>query len=84
MDLKTAERRSDKNLIIYGSLVAGVVVLGFVRGFFFFKVAVNASRHLHTGMLSAVLASPVHFFDVNPIGRILNRFAKVGEVCWFC
>ncbi|EEC16006.1 ABC transporter, putative, partial [Ixodes scapularis] len=33
------------------------------------------SVHLHNEMLSHVLFSPVSFFDTNPRGRILNRFA---------
>ncbi|XP_055020449.1 ATP-binding cassette sub-family C member 4-like [Boleophthalmus pectinirostris] len=32
-------------------------------------------------MFSAVLRSPVRFFDINPIGRILNRFSKdIGQM----
>ncbi|KAL2917396.1 Transporter of the ATP-binding cassette (ABC) [Polyrhizophydium stewartii] len=35
-----------------------------------------ASRHLHDRLLNAVLRSPLRFFEVTPIGRILNRFSK--------
>jgi len=27
-------------------------------------------------MVVAVLQAPVHFFDSNPVGRIINRFSK--------
>ena len=36
----------------------------------------NASTKLHDNMLMSVLRAPMSFFDTNPKGRIVNRFAK--------
>ena len=36
----------------------------------------NASTRLHNKMLHSVLRAPLSFFDTNPKGRIVNRFAK--------
>lgn len=36
----------------------------------------RAARILHDQLFSAMLHSPMRFFDVTPIGRILNRFSK--------
>lgn len=36
----------------------------------------NASRSLHARMLQNILFLPVSFFDVTPIGRIVNRFSQ--------
>ena len=41
---------------------------------------VRSSQTLHRGLLANVLKSPMSFFDVTPIGRILNRFSKDVEV----
>ena len=39
-------------------------------------VAMRASRKLHEGALCGVSGSPVAFFDVTPLGRIINRFSS--------
>uniref|UniRef100_A0A0K0D460 ABC transmembrane type-1 domain-containing protein n=1 Tax=Angiostrongylus cantonensis TaxID=6313 RepID=A0A0K0D460_ANGCA len=41
---------------------------------------VGASRLLHEGILRNILYCPMLFFDVTPIGRILNRFGKDVEM----
>ncbi|XP_029303230.1 LOW QUALITY PROTEIN: multidrug resistance-associated protein 4-like [Cottoperca gobio] len=61
---------------IYSGLTAAAVVFGFVRSLLIFHGLVRSSQALHDSMFRAVLRTPVRFFDVNPIGRILNRFSK--------
>lgn len=36
---------------------------------------IHAANRIHKRAFSAVLASPLRYFDVNPSGRILNRFS---------
>ncbi|XP_059020460.1 multidrug resistance-associated protein 1-like isoform X5 [Mustela lutreola] len=67
--------RSNK-LNIYG-------LLGLMQGFFVCSGAyiltrgsLAASRTLHTQLLDNVLHLPLRFFEINPIGQIINRFTK--------
>ena len=30
----------------------------------------------HTNLLANIMRLPMHFFDTNPLGRVLNRFSK--------
>jgi hypothetical protein len=39
-------------------------------------VTMRASRKLHEGALRGVSGSPVGFFDVTPLGRVINRFSS--------
>lgn len=68
-------------LYIYGFLILAVITVTLSRGFFFFAVCVRSSKKLHDKSFLCLLHSPMRFFDVNPAGRILNRFSKdMGSV----
>ncbi|XP_045910385.1 ATP-binding cassette sub-family C member 4-like isoform X2 [Micropterus dolomieu] len=66
----------DLYLGVYAGLTATSVVFGFLRSLVFFNVLVSSAQTLHNSMFNAILRTPVHFFDISPIGRILNRFSK--------
>lgn len=36
----------------------------------------RSSKVLHDRMFASILHAPMRFFDLNPSGRILNRFSK--------
>uniref|UniRef100_A0A3P8TH99 Multidrug resistance-associated protein 4 n=1 Tax=Amphiprion percula TaxID=161767 RepID=A0A3P8TH99_AMPPE len=63
-------------LFLLQGLTAAAVVFGYARSLIIFNRLVRSGQILHNSMFSAVLCTPVHFFDVNPVGRILNRFSK--------
>lgn len=47
-----------------------------LRSYTFFKICMTASKNLHNKMFIAILHAPMRFFDLNPSGRILNRFSR--------
>uniref|UniRef100_A0A672S358 Cystic fibrosis transmembrane conductance regulator n=1 Tax=Sinocyclocheilus grahami TaxID=75366 RepID=A0A672S358_SINGR len=57
-------------------LTGVTVIFSFMRFLIMFNALVNSAETLHNRMFNSILRTPVHFFDINPIGRILNRFAK--------
>ncbi|XP_029968450.1 multidrug resistance-associated protein 4-like [Salarias fasciatus] len=66
----------DLYLGVYAGLTASSVLFGFLRSMLFFNVLVSSAQTLHNSMFHALLRTSIHFFDINPIGRILNRFSK--------
>ncbi|KAM4711152.1 ATP-binding cassette sub-family C member 4-like isoform 2-T2 [Anableps anableps] len=66
---------------VYGGLTATTILFGFMRNMILFTVLVKSAQTLHNSMFNAILRAPVRFFDINPIGRVLNRFSKdIGQV----
>jgi ABC-type multidrug transport system fused ATPase/permease subunit len=49
----------------------------FIRSIVFVNLSTNASQNLHDSIFKALLSASIpRFFDVTPIGQILNRFSK--------
>ena len=57
-----------------GSIVAGLVLVGLL-GLQFVGMGFHVSKNFHTKITKSVLRSPMSFFDTNPVGTILTRFA---------
>ncbi|EXX63324.1 P-loop containing nucleoside triphosphate hydrolase protein [Rhizophagus irregularis DAOM 181602=DAOM 197198] len=61
---------------IYGALV-GIVLIGvFARGGFYAWVMMHKSQALHDQTFMKVMRAPMSYFDITPLGKILNVFAK--------
>ncbi|CAG7834524.1 unnamed protein product [Allacma fusca] len=67
-------------LMGYGTLGIGQGLSFFVANLAIFLGCLQASKHLHDQVLWNVLRCPMLFFESNPIGRIVNRFARDVEV----
>lgn len=69
-------------------MLIGIGLLGIGQGTFkaigwylMTKGVLGAARMLHNQMLFTIFRSSMAFFDVTPLGRILNRFSKDIDVC---
>lgn len=62
---------------LYGGFAGVTFALYIISSISFMVVAVAASKNFHNHVFAAVLAAPINlFYDVTPVGRILNRFGK--------
>ena len=64
------------HLKIYSTFFAIFVVFLFIRSAAYMHLTVQASRGLHDRAFRSMMDSSIRFFDQQPVGRILNRFAK--------
>ncbi|KAB7504946.1 Multidrug resistance-associated protein 7 [Armadillidium nasatum] len=62
-------------LIVYLILAAGHTLFTLLRAFIFAFSTIRAAVSLHSDLLESILHAKIGFFDLNPIGRILNRFS---------
>lgn len=57
------------------------VMVTFANSFWLISSSLFAAKTLHDTMLHSVLRAPMVFFHTNPIGRMINRFAKdLGDI----
>ncbi|KAK8926917.1 ATP-dependent bile acid permease [Metarhizium anisopliae] len=68
------------NVAYYLSGLAIIGILGsfaaFVRDVWIFYGSLTASRKLHDRLMGAVTRAKFKFFDVTPLGQLMNRFSK--------
>lgn len=67
-------------LQIFAALSCGVCLCYLFRSILLANHRLNTSTGLHENVLRSVLSSPIAFFDVTPVGRILNRFSTDMQV----
>ncbi|KAJ2704612.1 hypothetical protein FB645_003109 [Coemansia sp. IMI 203386] len=69
-------------LAIYGALgLLGASMSSLQSLLLWTRCSIRASSKIHENMLVSVLRSPMSFFDVTPLGRILNRFSSDLQRC---
>lgn len=82
-DIETAAAMwtTDTYAYIYGAIMFMLLGITLIRSVVFFDFCTRASHNLHENMFNSLIATTMRFFDVNPSGRILNRFSKdIGSV----
>ncbi|XP_055381149.1 probable multidrug resistance-associated protein lethal(2)03659 [Condylostylus longicornis] len=63
-------------VIIYSGLLCATLILFITRTFGFFFMCLRISLKLHDKLFMGVTRATMYFFNMNPSGRILNRFSK--------
>jgi ABC-type multidrug transport system fused ATPase/permease subunit len=64
-------------LMVLTAFLFAIIFFTFCRSYYFLYACVGASANLHNSMLESILSASVNkYFDITPIGRILNRFTK--------
>ncbi|TKY71949.1 ABC transporter C family member 2 [Spatholobus suberectus] len=67
--------------MIYAALSFGQVLVTLTNSYWLIISSLYAARRLHETMLSSILRAPMVFFQTNPLGRVINRFAKdLGDI----
>ncbi|KAK7245644.1 hypothetical protein RIF29_40492 [Crotalaria pallida] len=67
--------------LIYAALSFGQVMVTLTNSYWLIISSLRAAKRLHEAMLHSILRAPMVFFHTNPLGRIINRFAKdLGDI----
>ena len=67
---------SFKHYIAITALLVGIVVFLTNEWLLITIIAWRATVKLHSKMMKSVLSTSIRFFEINPSGRVLNRFSK--------
>ncbi len=63
-------------ILVAFAILSIVSVTSYLRTIQLFDFVINTNTELHRRMLQAIIRAKVRFFDVNPVGRIINRFSN--------
>ncbi|KAJ3218401.1 hypothetical protein HDU67_005724 [Dinochytrium kinnereticum] len=70
------DTRHIKPMVLYGVVLVTCLALIVFRLLYLVYGMVVAGRNIHRKMMERLLEAPLSFFEVTPIGRIVNRFTK--------
>jgi ABC-type multidrug transport system fused ATPase/permease subunit len=82
-DLYAGETLLPSDLLVYigGALIVALFVIAITRSIYYYTITIAASKNLHKMAFSGIVSTAMRFFDLNPSGRILNRFSKdLGQI----
>ncbi|XP_067010232.2 ATP-binding cassette sub-family C member 10 [Anabrus simplex] len=63
-------------LTVYGILAGSNTIFTLFRAFLFAYGGIHAATSIHRLLLKKVIKGKIIFFDITPLGRILNRFSS--------
>ncbi|RHY00540.1 hypothetical protein DYB25_009035, partial [Aphanomyces astaci] len=71
-----AAERTTWYMGVYAACCFGSVVMVLFRTIAIVTSSLKASRHLFDSMTTSLLGTTMSFYDANPIGRVINRYAQ--------
>lgn len=74
--VKNINNFRENHILIYSITMGVLLVLTLTRSYSFFRMCMKISRNLHEKLYACVTRATMYFFNRNPSGRILNRFAQ--------
>ncbi|XP_033736227.1 multidrug resistance-associated protein 7-like [Pecten maximus] len=63
-------------MVVYACLSAVYSLFSLAREILFAYSGMNVARTMHSDLLNTMFKAPMSFYDVTPVGRILNRFSS--------
>lgn len=69
-------QKRNQLMLIYASIMAVCIIVCLYRSFAFFRLCLRISINLHDKMFRGITRTSMLFYNTNPSGRILNRFAR--------
>eukprot|EP00741_Cyanophora_paradoxa_P010538 tig00000158_g10189.t1 len=67
-------------MIIYAIFLVVFWALMYLRGIWFYRIALSAATRLHNNMFRKVLRAPMEFFNKTPLGRLLACVSKDMDI----
>lgn len=74
-DIDEAGTRA-RYMLTYAVIMAVATIVYLYRSFAFFKLCLRVSINLHDKLFRGISRAKMLFYNTNPSGRILNRFAR--------
>ncbi|XP_016945207.3 probable multidrug resistance-associated protein lethal(2)03659 [Drosophila suzukii] len=79
--VKNTSTSSSLDIYYFTAINVGLVICALLRTLLFFNITMHSSTELHNSMFRGLSRTALYFFNTNPSGRILNRFANdLGQV----
>lgn len=74
--LESLQVKPNYYLIVYAGLGLAYILICLPRQGILFAGSINASRTIHRQLIDNIVHANFQFFDVTPLGQLMNRFSK--------